>query len=456
MQRIHQLAQLQAWKASTDRKPLVIFGARHIGKTHSVLQFGKQAYENVVYCNFEGETALAELFRDGASPESIVASLRLLKNTYIEEERTLIVFDEIQACEPALAFLREFSTQGNGYHIIATASLPNMALGSSGKTIAAGTDEILHFYPMAHKVNVMQFFPMGFDEFLLACGEDELLKSIAEHAVAASPLENAQHRRAVELYRTFLAVGGYPQVVSTYRETGDFNLVRAAQNDIANAYIADIARYASPAETARSMAVYNSIIPQLEKKNTKFQYSVIKAGGRAKEYEVSLAWLERAAAVLPCTLITEGKYPADIYESPESFKLYYSDVGLLSMRMSANPDAIIHGTMLPGKTEAMLAENYVAQELSGMGKKPFYWTSGNVAELDFVFPDEHAQSIIPIETKDAENSKAKSLREYIRAYAPAYAIRSSCQNFSPEEQGVRTIPLYALFTLREASQGKEG
>jgi len=426
--------QLNAWKESPNRKPLVIFGARQIGKTFSVLEFGKKEYENTVYCNFEGDASLAGLFTKDLTSERIIKSLGALKNIRISKGTTLIFFDEIQACEAALTSLKYFNEQANEYHIIAAGSLLGLAVNRSQFSFPVG------------KVDLLNMFPMTFTEFLESTGNDQLCSMIKENYASFEPLPKPLHEKALDLYRTFLVVGGYPEAVKTYIETSDFNLVRSVQNNISNAYISDMSKYAFPVDTIKSMAIFNSIHSQLAKENTKFQYSVVKAGARSKDYEISLIWLEYANVVLKCTMVTEGKYPVKIYEEANTFKLYYSDVGLLSMRMSLNPDAVIHNIGLSDKASGMLAENYVAQELTAMGKSLYYWSSGNSAEVDFIVQDDSVTSVIPLETKSADNVKAKSLKVYTGLYNPAYAVRVSARNFG-FENNIKSIPLYALFVL---------
>lgn len=428
------IIQFKEWKNSPNRKPLIVLGARQIGKTYSVLDFGKTEYENVVYCNFESEPDLSQLFQGRIDPEEIITNLSIVKSTEIKKSSTLIFFDEIQACEKALTSLKYFCEQANDYHIVGAGSLLGIAVNRGDFSFPVG------------KVDILNLYPMTSDEFLMATGNYNLISIIEEHFLNFTPMPEPVHQKALDLYRTFLVVGGYPEAVKAYLESGDFNLVRSVQNNISDAYLADMSKYANPTDTVKAMSIFNSVHSQLAKENTKFQYSAVKSGARSKDYEVSLMWLEKANVILKCHCVTEGKYPVNIYEDLNAFKLYYSDVGLLSMRMGVNPQAVIHNINISDKANGMMAENYVAQELSAKGEKLFYWTSGNSAEVDFVYQDDSVQSVIPLETKSGENVRAKSFNMFMKKYDSEYGVRVSARNFGFEGK-VKSVPLYSLFCL---------
>ena len=423
--------RLYEWKNSLNRKPLLIYGARQIGKTYSMLTFGKEHYANVVYCNFESTMDLHAIFERNLDPERIVSAISAMYNTEITKGNTLIIFDEIQACERALTSLKYFQEQANDYHVIAAGSLLGLSINRG-----------LYSFPVG-KVDMLTMYPLTFEEFLLATGNEQLVSLIQEAYVKYSPV--ALHEKAMDLYRTYLVVGGYPAAVQKYLDTGSFNAVRAEQSSISNAYIADMAKYATPSEMIKSIEVYNSLLSQLSKENTKFQYSVIGSKARAKDYEMSIAWLKSANVVLHCQRTSEGKYPLSLYEDRTSFKIYYSDVGLLTMRMSIAPNAILQPYNLSDKMRGMMAENFVAEQLAANGFSLYYWTSENSAEVDFVIQQDSYS--IPIEVKSSDNVKAKSLQTYIKKYSPKYSIRISSKHFG-NENGIRSIPLYAIFCLK--------
>ena len=423
--------RLNEWKNSLDRKPLLIYGARQIGKTYSMLAFGKKYYANVVYCNFENTMDLHAIFERNLDPERIISSISAMYNTEITKGNTLIIFDEIQTCERALTSLKYFQEQANDYHIIAAGSLLGLSINRG-----------LYSFPVG-KVDMLTMYPLTFEEFLLATGNEQLVALIKEAYV--NFLSFSLYEKAMDLYRTYLIVGGYPAAIEKYLRTGNFNEVRSEQGSIANAYIADMAKYAKPSEMIKSIEVYNSLLSQLSKENTKFQYSVIGSKARAKDYEMSLAWLKSANVILNCQRVSEGKYPVRLYEDHNSFKIYYSDVGLLTMRMSIAPNAILQPYNLSDKMRGMMAESFVAEQLVANGFSLYYWTSGNSAEIDFVVQQDNCA--IPVEVKSSINVKAKSLQTYIKKYSPKYSIRISNKNFG-NENGIRSIPLYATFCLK--------
>ena len=304
------LEELKEWKKSPFRKPLIIYGARQIGKTYSMLEFGQSEYDNVAYFNFEIGSDLAGIFENDLNPARIINELSIIKSITILPEKTLIIFDEIQASEKALTFLKYINESANEYHIIAAGSLLGLALNRGNFS-----------YPVG-KVDTINMYPMTFDEFIIAIGETSLKDIILEAAKIFSPLSSALHTKALNLYHTYLAVGGYPEAVARYIEKRDFNFVRAVQGNIANAYISDMAKYSTPSNTVKAISAYNSLPAQLAKENSKFMYSVIGSSARAKDYESALAWLIAAGVVIRCNKITEGNLPLKIYEDNLTFKMY--------------------------------------------------------------------------------------------------------------------------------------
>lgn len=395
-----------------------------------MLAFGKEHFANTVYCNFENAANLHTVFERDLDPERIVSAISAMYNTQITKGSTLIIFDEIQACERALTSLKYFQEQATDYHIVAAGSLLGLAVNRGHYSFPVG------------KVNMITMYPLTFEEFLLATGNEKLISLITDAYAEFSPF--VLHEKAMDLYRTYLIVGGYPAAVQTYIDSGDFNAVRAEQSTISDAYIADMAKYTTPSDMIKSIEVYNSLFAQLSKENTKFQYSVIGSKARAKDYETALACLKSANVVLRCQRVAEGKYPLSLYEDQTSFKVYYSDVGLLTMRMSIAPNAILQPYNLSDKARGMMAENYVAEQLAANGFPLRYWTSGNTAEIDFVIQQDACS--VPVEVKSANNVKAKSLQTYVKNYSPKYSLRVSAKNFG-SENGIKSIPLYAIFCL---------
>lgn len=420
------------WRNSENRKPLLIYGARQIGKTYSMLDFGKKHYDNVAYCNFEHNKELHSVFEKNLDTKRIISSLSVILGIQIDTVKTLIIFDEIQACESALTALKYFNENANEYHIMAAGSLLGLAVNRGNYSFPVG------------KVDMLNMYPLSFEEFLIATDNQQLLEMINECTQSFSPLEEPLHQKALDLYRTYLVVGGYPAAVNEFLISSDFNRIRAAQSTISNAYIADTAKYSTPNDMVKSMEIYDTLYSQLAKENTKFQYAIINSKARATSYENALAWLKAAHVVLNCIKVNEGKYPLSIYEDFTSFKIYYSDIGLLTSRMAMSPYGIINDINVSDKAKGMMAESYVAEQLTALGYSLHYWASQNTAEIDFVI--QQGEYSIPVEVKSADNVRAKSLKTYIEKYNPPYAIRISSKNFG-YENGIKSIPLYAVFCL---------
>ena len=290
---------------------------------------------------------------------------------------------------------------------------------------------------------MLNLYPLDFEEFLWATGNESLCGLIREAYAGFHPL--SLHETALELYRTYLAVGGMPRAVLEYVEKQDFNFVLAAQKSLNDAYIADMAKYASPQETTRIMAAWGSVPAQLAKENQKFQYKVIKSGARAYEYETPLDWMRTAGIIHKCVRVREGKLPLSAYADNSSFKVYMVDTGLLCSKFSIPANAILHSPHSFDGFKGALAENYIMQALVTNGISPYYWSSPGKAELDFVFQDREG-NIIPLEAKSADNVRAKSLGTFVSLYHPPFAIRVSARNFG-FENNIKSIPLYAVFCL---------
>ena len=425
--------KLVEWKNSIYRKPLLLRGARQVGKTYVLLEFGKKYYENVVYLHFEGNIdVLNSIFSPNLEPKRIIEEIAAYTKQTILPHKTLIIFDEIQACEKALTSLKYFAEEANEYHIVAAGSLLGLAINRGHYSFPVG------------KVDMLTMYPLSFEEFLYATDNEDLIEMIRESYASFIPLDIPFHNRALELYRKYLVVGGYPAVVKTYLETENYDAVRSVQANISDSYIADMTKYSTPNDTIRSIAVFNSLPSQLGKENTKFQYAEVKRNARAKDYELSLEWLKTAGVVLENIKVTEGKIPLSVYERIDSFKIYYSDVGLLCFKSGLFPQDILVNSSASDRARGLLAENYIAEQLISRGYRLNYWESDGKAEIDFVI--RQSDSIIPVEVKSADNVKARSLRIFVEKYEPKYSIRISQKNFGFEND-IKSIPLYAVFCL---------
>jgi predicted AAA+ superfamily ATPase len=424
--------QLFDWKNNPRRMPLLIHGARQVGKTYAALTFGKTYYKNTVYFNMEESGEISSIFERDLKPDRIIRELSAKSGQTILKEDTLIIFDEIGACERALTSLKYFCEDAPQYHIIAAGSLLGVALNREKYSFPVG------------KVDMMILYPLDFEEFLWATGNRKLCDLIKKSYETIAPL--SLHLSAIDLYKTYLVVGGMPRAVSEYADTGDFNFVVSAQKTLNNAYIADMAKYATPQETTKIIAAWASVPAQLAKENHKFQYKVIKSGARAHEFETPLDWLKTAGIVNKCIRVSEGKMPLSAYADNDSFKLYMMDTGLLCSKFDIAANVVINNPTSFEGFRGALAENYIMQALVTNGFSPYYWSSPGRAELDFVFQDKQG-SIIPLEAKSSDNVRAKSLRNYVSLYQPPYSIRVSAKNFG-FENNIKSIPLYSLFCLK--------
>ena len=423
--------QLAKWKENPSRMPLILLGARQVGKTHTLLTFGKTHYKNTVYVNMEDSAETTSIFDRDLQPERIIAELAVKTGQTILADDTLIILDEIQACERALTSLKYFQENAPKFHIVCAGNLLGVAVNREKYSFPVG------------KVNMMTLHPMDFEEFLLALGQEAMISSIRKAHAGHKPF--SLHETAMDLYRLFQVVGGMPRALLEYLEKKDFNFVLAAQKTINDAYIADMAKYASVHETTRIMATYNSIPAQLAKENRKFQYKLIRTGARAHVYETPVEWLKAAGILIKCDKVREGIIPLPAQVDAGIFKLYIPDAGILFARLGIRAERILSpGGDLGGYIGA-LTENFVATALTAMGRVPVYWESQGRAEIDFLIQDDKDR-VIPIEVKAAENVRSKSLQMYVAKYGPPYSIRISGRQ-AGFENGILSVPLYAVFCL---------
>jgi len=431
--------KLLRWKNDEQRKPLIIYGARQIGKTYSIMDFGTKNYASVAYFYFDNNPGLCELFENGiTSIGSLMAKLEANINQTISPGNTLMVFDEIQTCPAALSSLKRFQETAPEYHIIAAGSLLGVALNRK-----RADEKKPHSFPVG-KVDELNMYPLSFEEFLMEFNP-RLIPLIKERFDRNSVMEEGMHQQALELFLQYLVIGGMPEAILEYKRTGNYALVKAKQLSICNNYISDMNKYTDTrAQAVRNEAVYNTLPSQLAKENRKFQYALIKSGARANEYELSLNWLEKAAVVIKCNKVTDGKEPLANYEDFLSFKVYMSDVGLYSAK-SGNSHLSVLGKTMGEAAKGAFTENYVAQELKANGHKFYYWESNGRAELDFVIQIEN--EIIPIEAKSGTDVRSQSLEAFRNKYDVEKVIRISARNFGLVN-GIRSVPLYAVWCIK--------
>ncbi|MGN1135582.1 MAG: ATP-binding protein [Oscillospiraceae bacterium] len=423
--------QLIEWKNSTSRKPLILNGARQVGKTFILREFGRENYKNTVYVNLESNGTVASMFSDDISPSKLIKYLEAETGERILPNETLIILDEIQSCERAVTSLKYFFEETPEYHIAAAGSLLGVAINRNQTSFPVG------------KVNVMRLYPLDFEEFLTATGNDLLIEQITECYNNMSPMNEALHKKAIGLYYDYLIVGGMPEAVKVFIETNSYIDSGLVQRSIIDSYTADMAKYASNSEAVKIRACYNSIPAQLAKDNKKFQYKVVQKGGSSTIFGASLEWLKQAGVTLECQRVEQGTMPLPVYADQTSFKIYMSDVGLLVNKSQMSVNTIITGEA--NIFMGAVTENYIAQQLAAKNYPLYYWTVANSqAELDFVLQKD--DKIYAIEVKKGEHVRSRSLSVFRQKYSPDYAIRFSQKNFGQTED-VISIPLYAAFLI---------
>lgn len=423
---------LETWRESKHRKPLILQGARQVGKTYSILEFGRKYYDNVAYFNFETNPKLNITFDENISPDYLIPVLSHIAGQTIVREKTLIVFDEVQLCERALTSLKYFCEDAPDYHIIVAGSLLGVAVNRAEYSFPVG------------KVDMKTMYPMDIEEFMLALGEEMLVEQIHKSFDTNLPLASALHDAAMQMYRQYLVVGGMPECVMQFVQTKDFILVRHTQDTILSSYLNDMSKYNNLNEIKKTRLAYDNITVQLSKKNTRFQYKLLKKGGRASEFENAIEWLCLSGIVSQVYKVEQIKKPLENYRDIDAFKIYVSDLGLLCAKKDLTANDVLYMVDELNDFKGGMAENYVNVHLSMNGYKTYYWESERGAEIDFIIQrDGH---IIPIEVKSADNTKAKSLNLYMKTYQPDYAIKLSARNFGFED-GKKIVPLYAVFCV---------
>lgn len=421
------IKQLEDWKRREDRKPLIITGARQVGKTWLMKEFGVANYKQVAYVNFESNQQMRSLFEADFSIDRILLAIEAVTGVKPQAEDTLIIFDEIQEAPKGLTVLKYFCENAPQYHLMAAGSLLGIAL-HQGTSFPVG------------KVDFVDMYPMTFREFLQALNEEKLLKLLDNKDWQLISMFKAQ---LINLLRQYYYVGGMPEVVLSYINTHDLNRVRVLQKAILNAYEQDFSKHAPASEVPRIRMVWNSIPSQLAKENKKFIYGLMKEGARAREFEQAISWLVDCGLVYKIHRIKKAAMPLKIYEDLSVFKLYMLDCGLLGALVEAPAADMLVENSVFSEFKGMFTEQYVLQQLIVCPEvSVYYWSSERSdGELDFVcqLPDK----ISPIEVKAEENLHAKSLRSFISRYPDLKGIRFSMSDYR-EESWMTNVPLYAL------------
>ena len=423
---------LLAWKEKSDdqRMPLLLNGARQVGKTYILRAFGAEHFENVAYVNLEANQAAASIFAEDLSPQHLIRYLESAIGEKIRPGKTLLFLDEIQSCERALTSLKYFCEEAPQFHVAAAGSLLGVAVNREKYSFPVG------------KVETLALYPLDFEEYLWARGRESLADEIRSHCETLESLPEGLHKVAQELYREYLVVGGMPACVNAFAQEKSFLDAASAQTQIVNASVADMAKYATASESVKIRACYQSIPAQLAKENRKFQYKVVRKGGSAALFGESIEWLTLAGLVLKCQKISHAYVPVSVHMELSSFKLYMGDVGLLMQQSGIPQQLILSG--IENHFLGAVAENYVAQQLAARGHALFYWESDSTAEVDFVM--QRDMDIVGIEVKSGLNTRSRSLNVFSGKYNPAYNIRLSLKNFG-QTGNLRSMPLYAAFCL---------
>lgn len=425
------MEKLIEWKNNKDRKPLILRGARQVGKTYILKQFGEENYDGVAYFNFDHDTQLYNMFENTKDPIRILEQLAFVYGKAIIPEKTLIIFDEIQECPNALNALKYFEEEAHEYHIISAGSLLGIRLSHTS-------------FPVG-KVEFLDMYPMTFSEFLIADGCNNLV----EYMNSINNVENIPDiifDRLSEKLKAYFIIGGMPEVVASWTQYKDMEKVNKIQDNILQSYESDFSKHTSNIEANRISIIWNSIPSQISKDNKKFLYQVAKDGARAREYEGAINWLKDANVVNKIYNITKPCMPLISYNDLASFKLYLNDVGLLRKKTDLDSKVIIEGNKLFQEFKGALTENYVLQVLTSIGLNPYYYTFDNRYEIDFVI--QYKNEIIPIEVKSGESVNNKSLNIYNEINKPKLRIRVSMKNLN-KDGNLLNIPLFMLEYLEK-------
>ena len=422
---------LEKWKADYQM-PLMLVGARQTGKTYILEEFCKKNFENYVYFNLEKEQDVSEIFSHSLVPEDIIEEIQILKNIDFDVENTVIFIDEIQVNEKAITSLKYFCESDKPYKIVCAGSLLGVKINRFHSSFPVG------------KVVIKYLFPMDFEEFLMALGEQKLIHEIKSHYESNEPLVEPIHEKALDLYKKYLVLGGMPTIINDFiRNDGKISQVNfEMQEYIIATYLADMNKYTENTESIKNSKIYNSIPRELARENNAFKYSLVDKDARKSRYESSLDWLLASNMILKCDLTDKNESPLKAFINSDKFKLYLSDVGLL--RALSHLD---YSEILFDKNEmyrGVLTENYVACAFYNQFKELYYYTFGS-HEIDFLIKIDG--DIVPVEVKSGRRVNSKSLNEYMKKYNPKYCIRISQKNFGLENK-IKSVPLYAVFCIK--------
>lgn len=421
------IEKLFKWKESKYRKPLIIEGARQVGKTWLMKEFGKVAYKETVYINFDSNSEMADLFSIDLNVERLLLGLELYSGKKICPEDTLIIFDEVQEVPKALSSLKYFYENAPQYHIMCAGSLLGIAL-HGGTSFPVG------------KVDFLKLYPLSYKEFLMATGQERFAQLLSEQDFS---MVSTFKQTFIENLKYYFFVGGMPEAVSRFSENKDFNEVREIQKRILAAYEQDFSKHAPIEIVPKLRMLWNSIPSQLAKENKKFIYGLIREGSRAKDYEAALMWLVDCGLVHKVSRVTTPNLPLKAYEDLKAFKLFILDVGLLGCMAGLNQSVLLNGNHLFIEFKGALTEQYVLQQLCTQDSlNVYYYTNERgTCEIDFLI--DNGEMVVPLEVKAEINLRAKSLKTYVEKYNPKQSVRSSMSDYKKEDWLIN-LPLYAV------------
>lgn len=422
------LEKLKAWKSSPRRKPLILDGARQVGKTYALQTFASMAYAKTVYLNFERDAKLADYFAQELDPHEQIKVLSLHTGIDIDPDDTLIIFDEVQECPRALNSLKYFCEEANQYHVAAAGSLLGVKMSRE------------RGFPVG-KVNFLHLYPLSFFEFLEATNHEKL-RHYLENYNSFEPIPSPLHEKLLGLLRYYLFIGGMPEAVSNYLQYEKFDVVREVQFEILAAYERDFAKHAPQNQVMKIITTWEQVHRQLAKENKKFIFSAIRKSARGRDFEEAIQWLSDAGLIYKSYQINTPKLPLSAYAQSQIFKLLLLDVGLLGAQSHLSPKTIIEGNKLFTEFKGALTENYIAQELIAASRSQlYYWSSEGTAELDFIV--EHDQTIYPLEVKAGNSQKKKSLLVYGNKYKADVLSRATLMNLK-HDGAIYNYPLYLI------------
>ena len=428
------IEELIKWKSSKRRKPLLLTGVRQCGKTHILKEFGEQYFEDTCYINFEENENYKSFFEFDFNTDRILKEIELVENKEINVGKTLLIFDEIQEAPRAITALKYFCENKRELHIVCAGSLLGVALKRENISFPVG------------KVNRMQMYPMSFREFMIACGEEKYIEIFHEWQVDRE-IPELYMKPMEKLYKEYLIVGGMPEAVNEYITSRDFAAVGEIQDEILTDYADDFSKHAPVSEIEKIRLIWDSVPKQLAKENNKFVFSHVKEGKRAHELEASLQWLKNSGLIHMTELVQNAEIPLSAYADATYFKVYMSDVGLLCRRLGISHKNVLEDNW-PITFKGAITENYVLNELICLNKAPYFWRSGNSAELDFVYEEDG--EIFPVEVKAAANTQAKSYKQFCKKYKAKAGYKLSLKNIAHNDcEGVFTIslPLYLQWNM---------